>query len=292
MKTPLSNPTSQDLVRRVGERVRQARAQSSLSRRALSERSGVSPRFLARLEAGDGNISIARLQDIAEALDLKIEWFVKGEDPLMPGDAFPVERFRDAPAEVQRRILGMLQPETTTARAERICLIGLRGAGKSTLGEAAAKALDVPFIELNSVIETAAGIPVSEIMALYGTEGYRQLEADALSQVIETQPRAVVAVAGGIVAEPDSFTRLLDRFHTVWVRASADDHMARVRAQGDTRPMGGNPQAMEQLRAILTSRETLYARAEARVDTSGATPEQSLRALLSLIRDNRFLTQG
>ena len=292
MNAPLSNPTSQDLVRRVGERVRQARAQAGLSRRALSERSGVSPRFLARLEAGDGNISIARLQDIAEALDLKIEWFVKDEDPLMPGDAFPVERFRDAPAEVQRRILGMLQPETTTARAERICLIGLRGAGKSTLGEAAAKALDVPFIELNSVIETAAGIPVSEIMALYGTEGYRQLEADALSQVIETQPRAVVAVAGGIVAEPDSFTRLLDRFHTVWVRASADDHMARVRAQGDTRPMGGNPQAMEQLRAILTSRETLYARAEARVDTSGATPEQSLRALLSLIRDNRFLTQG
>jgi len=172
-----------------------------------------------------------------------------------------------------------------------VCLIGLRGAGKSTLGAAVAHALGVPFIELNRAIETAGGMPIAEIMALYGPDGYRQLEADALDRIVAEQTRAIVAVAGGIVGEADTFERLLDRFHTVWVRATPEEHMARVRAQGDTRPMAGHPQAMAQLRLILTGREAEYGRADAVLDTSGASVSASTAALSALIDQHGFIPE-
>jgi len=176
-------------------------------------------------------------------------------------------------------------------KAGRVCLIGLRGAGKSTLGAAVAHALGVPFIELNRAIETAGGMPIAEIMALYGPDGYRQLEADALDRIVAEQTRAIVAVAGGIVGEADTFERLLDRFHTVWVRATPEEHMARVRAQGDTRPMAGHPQAMAQLRLILTGREAEYGRADAVLDTSGASVSASTAALSALIDQHGFIPE-
>ena len=200
------------------------------------------------------------------------------------------ELFRGATKDVRQRVIATLTPQSPEARrAQRICLIGLRGAGKSTLGAMAGAALNIPFVELNRQIEEQSGMPVNEVLALYGQEGYRRLEAQALERVLSTYETMVLAVAGGIVAEPDTYATLLDRFHTVWIKASPKEHMSRVLAQGDTRPMAGNPEAMDQLKSILASREALYAKAEARIDTAGRTIEQSLDELLSIIRDRGFL---
>ena len=163
-------------------------------------------------------------------------------------------------------------------------MIGLRGAGKSTIGRLAATRLDLPFCELNDEIAAAAGISVTELFALYGQEGYRRLEREAIARLAQG-PAMVLAVAGGIVSEPDTFDSLLVNFRTVWLRASPEEHMVRVRAQGDERPMAGNPQAMKDLRAILTRREADYARADLVVDTSGRTVQTSLKDLLRALND-------
>jgi XRE family aerobic/anaerobic benzoate catabolism transcriptional regulator len=251
------------LMRQVGERVRASRKEKGMPRRVLSEISGVSPRYLAQLEAGEGNISIGLLQRIAIALDQRMDWLVR-EDAPAPADA---------------------------SRAQRICLIGLRGAGKSTLGALAGDALGIPFVELNGEIEAQAGMPVAEVMALYDQEGYRKLEARALDRIVATRETLVLAVAGGIVTEPETFKALLGHFHTVWLKTSPEEHMSRVREQGDERPMAGNPEAMEQLKSILTSREALYGQAPARLDTSGKTEDQSLKELLTIIEAQHFLTR-
>jgi XRE family aerobic/anaerobic benzoate catabolism transcriptional regulator len=278
------------LIRRVGERVRKARELRGIPRRVLSEISGVSPRYLAQLEAGEGNISIGLLQRIASALDYRIEWLTGDDDPWTSQTVQAADLFRVADADLRARVMALLAPgPAETQRARRICLIGLRGAGKSTLGALAGAELGIPFVELNREIEEQSGMPVTEVLALYGQEGYRKLEAQAVSRVISTHETMILAVAGGIVAEPETFKTLLAHFHTIWLRASATEHMARVRAQGDTRPMAGNPEAMEQLRAILTSREALYDRAEAQLDTAGRRPQDSLADLLALIRERRFL---
>ena len=251
------------LMRQVGERVRASRKEKGMPRRVLSEISGVSPRYLAQLEAGEGNISIGLLQRIAMALDQRIDWLVREDEPA-PADA---------------------------SRGQRICLIGLRGAGKSTLGALAGDALGIPFVELNSEIEALAGMPVAEVMALYDQEGYRKLEARALDRIVATRETLVLAVAGGIVTEPETFKTLLGHFHTIWLKTSPEEHMSRVRQQGDERPMAGNPEAMEQLKSILTSREALYEQAPARLDTSGKTAGQSLAELLAIIEAQYFLTR-
>ncbi len=279
------------LMARVGERVRHARERRNIPRRVLSEMSGVSPRYLAQLESGEGNISIGLLMRVAMALDFRIEWLVGEEDPWSSDLIRLAQAFRIADSARQKQALDLLTAGPDRAsRAGRICLIGLRGAGKSTLGRMIGDRLDLPFVELNREIELAGGMPVDEIMALYGQEGYRKLEADALDRVIATHDRMILAVAGGIVAEPTTFNRLLGHFHTIWVQASAGEHMDRVRAQGDTRPMEGNPEAMAQLKAILRAREALYARAHAQYDTSGETVQDSLENMLELIEDQGFLT--
>ena len=278
------------LLKRVGERVRRARERKGIPRRVLSEKSGVSPRYLAQLEAGAGNISIGLLQRVASALDHRIEWLV-GEDDPWTSDVVKVARlFRVANAKVQTTVLETLNAiEFHTARAQRVCLIGLRGAGKSTLGRMAGAALNIPFVELNRDIEEHSGMPIDEVMALYGQDGYRNLEAQALRRVIETHDTMILAVAGGIVADPETFGMLLNHFHTIWIRTSPEEHMTRVREQGDERPMAGMPEAMDQLRAILSSREPLYEKALAQVDTAGRTPEESLHDLLDVIERHRFL---
>ena len=230
------------------------------------------------------------LMRVASALDCRIEWLVGADDPWSSEVLRVAEGFRAADAQTRAAVLRALERETPESlRAQRVCLVGLRGAGKSTLGRLAGAALDVPFVELNREIELTGGMPVDEIMALYGQEGYRRLETDALDRIIATHDRMILAVAGGIVAEPATYNRLLARFHTVWIKASAGEHMDRVRAQGDERPMAGNPEAMAQLKSILTSREVLYEQAHAQLDTSGQAVEASLRGLLALIEARGFL---
>ncbi|KAA0916082.1 helix-turn-helix domain-containing protein [Aquicoccus porphyridii] len=278
------------LLRRVGERVRKARERKGIPRRVLSERSGVSPRYLAQLEAGAGNISIGLLQRVATALGHRIEWLVGEEDPWT-SDALRVARlFRVANSDVQQAVLEKLNAtESVTSRAQRICLIGLRGAGKSTLGRLGGEALGIPFVELNRDIEDHSGMPIEEVMAFYGQDGYRNLEAQAVRRVIEKHDTLILAVAGGIVAEPETFGLLLNHFHTIWIRTSPEEHMSRVREQGDERPMAGNAEAMEQLEAILSSREPLYEKALAQVDTSGRTVDQSVADLVAVVEHHGFL---
>lgn len=278
------------LIVRVGERVRKARQLKGIPRRVLSEISGVSPRYLAQLEGGAGNISIGLLQRVAIALGYRVEWLMSEEDPWTSEALHVADLFRSATADVRQKVLDTLSPEPAQAmRAQRVCLIGLRGAGKSTLGARAGSELNIPFVELNRLIEEQSGMPVNEVMALYGQEGYRKLEALAVNRVIETYETMILAVAGGIVSEPDTYTTLLNRFHTIWIKASPEEHMARVHAQGDTRPMAGNPEAMEQLKSLLASREALYEKALARLDTSGKSLKQSLAELLALVKDRGFL---
>lgn len=279
-----------EFIRIVGERVRTARARRGMSRKALSEASGVSLRYLAQLEAGEGNISIALLRRISRALDHRMEWLVGDDDPWTSDVVRIASLFRMAGNEQKRRVLGILDPDNSQMqRGRRIALIGLRGAGKSTLGRAAADACGIPFVELNAEIEASSGMPVHELLAMYGQEGYRRLERQALERIAAGSDPLVLAVAGGIVSEPDTFNYLLRHFHTVWVKAKPTEHMERVRRQGDTRPMAGNPAAMDELKTILTSRESLYAQSEAQVDTSDRTVEESLAALLAVIKDEAFL---
>ncbi|MEL6451655.1 MAG: helix-turn-helix transcriptional regulator [Pseudomonadota bacterium] len=286
---PIPN-ASVPMIERLASRVRAARTARGLPRRAVSDLSGVSPRYLAQLEAGEGNISVVLLERVARALEVPIADLLSEEAPL-DGDVARVARlYQAAPAAVQGRVRALLAPENPmTLRAQRICLVGLRGAGKSTLGRLAADKLKVPFVELNDEIEALAGMPLAEVMALYGQDGYRQFEARAVQQVVGAHDKLILAVAGGIVAEPATYAQVLERFHTIWVRTSPGEHMARVRAQGDLRPMEGNPAAMDQLKSFLTTRTPLYEQALAQVDTASKPVSASLNDLLATIASNRFL---
>lgn len=278
------------LLSRVGERVRRAREARHIPRRVLSELSGVSPRYLAQLETGEGNISIGLLMKVALALDLDVDRLVGEEDPWTSDVLRVADLYARADRAVQARARAVLEAQAPEgARAQRVCLVGLRGAGKSTLGRLAGEALGVPFLELNEEIARLGGMPVSEIMALYGAEGYRELEAEAVEGVIGAHERIILAVGGGLVAESSTYERVLERFHTIWVKASPEEHMGRVRAQGDLRPMAGQPEAMQQLRTILRAREVLYERAHVALDTSGATLDESLAAFRALLAREGFL---
>jgi XRE family aerobic/anaerobic benzoate catabolism transcriptional regulator len=256
-----------------------------MARRVLSELSGVSQRYLAQLENGRGNISIALLHAVAQALDHRIEWLVGADDPWASEGARFAELYRAAPADLRRKAMeALVAAQPAQRRAKRVCLIGLRGAGKSTLGRRLGAALSFPFVEINRDIEEQSGMPVSDVIALYGQEGYRRLERQALERVVATTDTVVLAVAGGIVAEPETFAFLLDNFHSIWLKAPPEVHMRRVVEQGDERPMAGNPKAMEELTSILTSREALYAKAEIMIETSGKSIEQSVQDLLQAVR--------
>lgn len=293
---PANDPLQQreakfaQLLDKVGKRVRDARKRAGLSRRQLSEMSSVSQRYIAQLEAGQGNISIGLLMYLAQALDLRMEWLVAEDDPWHSEVGTIHTLLPSATKEQLERVLALLDPEhPNRRRAQRIALIGLRGAGKSTLGRLTADKLGLPFMELNDDIELASGMAVHEVIALYGQEGYRHLERDALERIVATHDSVVLAVAGGIVANPESFNYLLRNYHTIWLKAAPEEHMARVRGQGDERPMAGNPDAMSELRKILTSREALYGRASAKVDTSRKTLDDSLTEVLKAIDDQGFL---
>ncbi|WP_432817074.1 helix-turn-helix transcriptional regulator [Sulfitobacter sp. JB4-11] len=281
------------LIELVGSHVRAARIGAGFSRRELSERSGVSTRYLAQLEGGEGNISIGLLQQIAIALELPIEALLTESDPENAEVAHVSLLYQKADAATRARVLEVLDPaHERKSKAQRICLIGLRGAGKSTLGALLATDLGMPFVELNTRIEARIGIPVGEIIALYGDDGYRQIEAETLAQIVAEHDRLVLAVAGGIVASKQTFDTVLRYFNSVWIRAQPAEYMDRVRAQGDLRPMAGNPQAMEQLRQILKAREIHYSQATYQLDTSGKTIQTSRAELNALLLAHRVASPG
>lgn len=263
-----------DFLAALGRRVQTARKAAQQSRRILSQATGISERYLAQLEGGAGNISIALLNRIAEALDIPLTHLVAEVDPLSA-------KLYAATPEQRDQVAKALMPGER--HGGRIALIGLRGAGKTTLGDLAAKRLGLPFYELNDLVAQAAGISVTEVFELYGQEGYRDLEDQALARMAMGGPM-ILAVAGGIVSEPQTFQRLLNNFRTIWLKAQPEEHMQRVRDQGDERPMADNPGAMGDLRRILMAREAFYARADVAVDTAGLTVRESLDRLLAALK--------
>ena len=274
----MTDATKQNLAAPLGARLRTLRAARGMSRRILARDSAVSERYLAELENGRANPSIGVLARIGAAIGVDLA-------ALFPPPC------RDA--EAVAALLERLGPEDRAAarallerrfgraadKAERIALIGLRGAGKTTLGGLLAARLGWPFVELTREIERDYGADIAEILALSGQPGLRRQEYRALGRIADERERAVIATPGGVVAEPASLDLLLARTHTIWLTASPEEHMARVAAQGDRRPMADNPEAMADLRAILTARSPDYARADARLDTAARPLEDCLDEL-------------
>lgn len=281
---------TRDYIATVGLRVRELRERKGISRRRLSEISGVSQRYLAQLETGAGNITIGLLRAVARAIGCSsAELAAESTGPDAP-IADLLYLYRNASDEQQLRLLSLLRPDTDQPnRAFRLALIGMRGAGKSTLGQMLAKHCKAPLLELNRHIEQHSGMTVHDVMAIYGQDGYRRMERQSLETLALENDRMILAVSGGIVSDEHTFQLLRHRCHTIWLKTTPEEHMARVRAQGDFRPMAGHPSAIGELREILTSREALYAQADAVVDTSGKSLEESVSVLHSIVREQNFL---
>jgi XRE family aerobic/anaerobic benzoate catabolism transcriptional regulator len=281
---PVQNHTADAYLHRLGERVRTLRHQRGITRKALAQHAKVSERYLAQLEVGRGNISIVLLRRIARAIGLPVTQLVhEGAEP--PLDLVLLTQFLERlPPEslAEARKLVTQHFSSPTEDRRRVALIGLRGGGKSTLGRMLAERLDVPFIELDREIERRSGANLSEIFDMFGQETFRRAEREALDDVLRRHKHFVIATSGSIVTEPGTLELLLASCFTVWVRAEPEEHMKRVMAQGDMRPMANNARAMEDLVSILKSREPLYAKAEAVLVTTDKTPEQNLTELLRL----------
>ncbi len=265
-------PEEAAFLQALGERVREVRAQRGMSRKILARDSGVSERYLAQLESGEGNVSVLLLRQIAQALSLPVTDLLlqeTGQSVELSLILQFLQRLPPARLGTVREYLLQQFGDSPAQRRQRIALIGLRGAGKSTLGARLAKELGAPFVELDDEIEREAGTSLSEIFLLYGQAGYRRYERRALEKVLERNQRCVIATGGSIVSEPGTYDLLLSTCYTVWLRAEPEEHMARVVAQGDTRPMAGNVEAMDDLRRILAGRAALYRQADSVVDTAG-----------------------
>lgn len=273
-------------LRRLGDRVRMLRHQRGITRKALAGYARVSERYLAQLEAGLGNVSIVLLRRIAQAIGLPVTQLVHdGEEPAL--DLVLLTQFLErlppaAVAEAREMLSQHFQAPSDDLRRRRIALIGLRGGGKSTLGRMLAERRRVPFIELDREIEQRSGASLTEIFDMFGQETFRRAEREALDDILRQHEQFVVAPGGSIVTEPGTLELLLASCFTVWVRAEPEEHMKRVMAQGDMRPMGNSTRAMEDLLSILKSREPLYAKADAVLITTDKTPEQTLAELLRL----------
>src|SRR5215469_13879373 len=296
--TDNSDPES-GFLEQLGQRVRTMRALRGMSRKVLAKVSGISERYIAQLESGKGNVSIVLLRRVSNAMGAHLE-------DLLPGDATPDwPMFRDllrtaTSAQIAQAKDVLAGGSASTPRRAPFCgiaLIGLRGAGKSTLGKILAKKIGWSVVELNKEIEQQNGLSVAEIIALYGQEGFRRMEQAALQHLLARNELMVLATGGGIVSEPLTFDLILSSFYTIWLKAEPEEHMARVRRQGDLRPMADDRSAMAELRNILVSREPLYARASAVVDTAGLSVDVAAARLADAVapvikREPRALVQG
>lgn len=276
-------------VTEIGQLVRRGRARRGLTRRQLAQDSGISERYLAQIESGQGNPSVIVLKAIADVFEVPVYDLVPlGAD----GNAAMTEIFellsrvpqKELPA-IATIIRERVREGTASDRARRIALVGLRGAGKSTLGRKLAERLKCPFVELNRVVEQEYGASVPMLIEMSGVATFRRYERACLEKVIEENEAVVIATAGGIVSSAETYALLLRRTHTVWVKAAPQDHMGRVIEQGDFRPMAQNREAMADLVAILEARRNDYAQAEAQLETSGDSVEESTRKLEKLVKE-------
>src|SRR3989440_10976422 len=284
----------------LGQRVRTMRALRGMSRKVLAKVSGISERYIAQLESGKGNVSIVLLRRVSNAMGAHLEDLIPAAEPA-PDWAVIRDLLRKAtPGQIEQARNALSGGGPSAQRRisfAGIALIGLRGAGKSTLGRMLAKKIGWSFVELNKEIEAQNGLSVAEIIALYGQEGFRRMEQAALQQLLARNELMGLATGGGIVSEPLAFDQILSSFYTIWLKAEAEEHMARVRPQGDLRPMADDRSAMAELRSILKSREPLYARASAVVDTSGLSVDAAAAGLFSevtplLENDARMFAHG
>ncbi len=280
----------------LGERVKALRGRRGMTRKALSAAADVSERHLANLEYGVGNASVLVLLQVALALKCSLaellgDTTTRSPEWLMIREM--LERSDEATLRRARESIGELLGTGGTSRRDsqgrphrstRIALVGLRGAGKSTLGRMLAEDLDFPFVELSREIEKFAGCSINEIQALYGQNAYRRYERRAIEEAIQIYPEAVIATPGGLVSDPASFHLLLAHCTTVWLQADPEDHMQRVTAQGDLRPMAGHREAMDDLKGILAGRAAFYSKAEFRIDTSAAPLEATFAELRRTVR--------
>src|SRR6202158_2193150 len=278
-----------DFLLFLGKRVRQFRSRRGMTRKMVAREADVSERHLAQLEAGEGNVSIVLLRRIVAALNVSlVELFAPEVEE--PAEKLLIQRFLERLPnhrleEVVQRLTRDFGREEKMRRM-RIALIGLRGAGKSTLGSKLSKEMNIPFIELDREIEKDTGIPLAEIFALYGQSGYRAVERRTLERVLNENDRAVLSVGGGVVSEKETFDYLLSHCYTGWIKAHREEHMSRVMAQGDFRAMAGSDQAMEDLRRILEAREPLYRKADMSLDTSGNSADESFAKLKAALQVN------
>jgi XRE family aerobic/anaerobic benzoate catabolism transcriptional regulator len=273
----------------LGERLKLLRARRGLTRKALAQLAEVSERHVANVESGVGNASIQFLRQLCAVLNCSLAEMTGDETTSTP-DWLMIREVLRGRNEVElaqaRTALADLfeSPVSEISRRQRIALIGLRGAGKSSLGRLLAAQLHAPFIELSTQIEQLAGCGIAEIHALYGQNAYRRYEQRAIEDVVRHYPQAVIATPGGIVSEPATYKLLLSHCYTVWLKAEPEEHMDRVLAQGDKRPMSGNREAMEDLKRILESRTQFYSKADKTVDTSGLTSEQAYNQLIAQLQ--------
>jgi XRE family aerobic/anaerobic benzoate catabolism transcriptional regulator len=282
-------PDDGQLLPNLGQRVKLARARRGMTRRILAEEAQVSERHLANLESGTGNVSILVLAQVAQALGCSLAELLGDETTTTP-EWLMVRRLlhERTPAELARarQVLSELFGSSTAAqgRRDRIALVGLRGAGKSTLGQMAATALGVPFIELRAEITRLAGCAPIEIQALYGSNAYRRYERQALEETLRDNKTCVIATAGGLVGDTATFGLLLQNCLTIWLQAEPEDHYARVLAQGDQRFMPGNRNGVDDIRLTLESRAGFYAKADLAFNTSGQALDEAFEGLMTLLR--------
>jgi XRE family aerobic/anaerobic benzoate catabolism transcriptional regulator len=274
-------------VAAVGRLVRLARAKRGMTRRQLAQGSGASERYLAQIESGQGNPSVIILKSIAEALDVPIIDLLprpNGRTAAMTHilDLLGRMPLAELPA-IAELIESRANADAASDRGRRIALVGLRGAGKSTLGQRLARELGCPFIELDRLVEQDYGARVPDLIEMAGLATFRRYERTCLERVLDTHEAAVIATAGGIVSNAETYALLLRRTHAIWLKARPDEHMSRVMEQGDFRPMAQNREAMADLVAILDARRADYARAEAELDTSGDTVEASFEKLRDIV---------
>lgn len=279
-------PEDTAFLQTVGERVRNARARRGMSRKILAKDSGVSERYLAQLEGGAGNISILLLRQIARAMDLPITDFLGDRAPLGVDQALLLRQIEDLSPEQLQELQGFVRDRFGVAPGVKrhIALIGLRGAGKTTLGQLLAKAFGLQFVEMAKEIEVEAGLSLNEIFDLYGQSAYRRFERRALERVTADPAPKVIATGGSLPSEPTTYAHLLSHCFTIWLKASPEEHMGRVVAQGDMRPITGQSEAMADLKRILAQREALYTRADMSFDTAGKAVTQAAADLAAALR--------